>query len=59
MREGVKRVAGLIRVEVSGGITAETLRAYAEAGPDAISMGALTHSVMSSDLAFDLEPARP
>ena len=57
VREGVSKIAGLMRVEVSGGITSDTLRAYAEAGPDAISMGALTHSVMSSDLAFDLEPA--
>ena len=57
VREGVGRVAGRIRVEVSGGIDETTLRAFAEAGPDAISMGALTHSVRSADLAFDLRPA--
>lgn len=57
VREGVKRVAGRLRVEVSGGITEESLRGFAEAGPDAISMGALTHSVRSADLAFDLRPA--
>lgn len=56
VREGVKRVGGLMRVEVSGGIDASTLREYAEAGPDAISMGALTHSVHASDIAFDLRP---
>ncbi len=54
VREGVTLVAGRLRVEVSGGITEATLREYAEAGPDAISMGALTHSVRAADIAFDL-----
>jgi nicotinate-nucleotide pyrophosphorylase (carboxylating) len=53
--EAVTRVAGRMRVEVSGGVTEATLRAHAEAGPDAISMGALTHSVRAADLAFDLD----
>ena len=57
--EGVRRTGGRLRVEVSGGITRANLRAHAEAGPDAISMGALTHSVRSADLAFDLEPLAP
>lgn len=43
-------------IEVSGGITAETIRAYAEAGPDLISVGALTHSVRCLDLGLDLPP---
>jgi nicotinate-nucleotide pyrophosphorylase (carboxylating) len=41
-------------VEVSGGITLETVRAYAEAGADVISVGALTHSAPSVDLALDV-----
>ena len=54
--ELIDLVAGRVRTEVSGGINEETLRDYAEAGPDAISMGALTHSVSASDIAFDLTP---
>lgn len=41
-------------VEVSGGITEETVRSLAEAGPDVISIGALTHSVTCLDLGLDL-----
>jgi nicotinate-nucleotide pyrophosphorylase (carboxylating) len=42
-------------VEASGGIQLENVRAYAEAGPDAVSIGALTHSVIAADIALDLE----
>jgi nicotinate-nucleotide pyrophosphorylase (carboxylating) len=44
--------AGL-KVEVSGGIRLENIRAYAEAGPNWISVGALTHSSPSVDIALD------
>jgi nicotinate-nucleotide pyrophosphorylase (carboxylating) len=47
--------AANVMVEVSGGITLETIRAYAEAGADVISSGALTHSAGSVDLALDFE----
>ncbi|MDF2516984.1 MAG: hypothetical protein K0R59_2280 [Sphingobacterium sp.] len=40
------------KTEASGGITFETIRAYAEAGVDYISVGALTHSVKSLDLSL-------
>ncbi|MEM7246628.1 MAG: carboxylating nicotinate-nucleotide diphosphorylase [Acidobacteriota bacterium] len=50
----VDRIAGRMYVEVSGGITEETIRSYAEAGPDGISSGALTHSVRAADLGLDL-----
>ena len=42
-----------ILVEVSGGITLDTVGAYARAGADIISAGALTHSAPSVDLALD------
>lgn len=42
-----------VLVEVSGGITLDTVRAYAEAGADIISAGALTHSATAADLALD------
>lgn len=46
------RAAGVL-VEISGGITLATVRAYAEAGADFISVGALTHSAPAVDLALD------
>jgi len=42
-------------IEASGGITLATIRAYAEAGVDTISVGALTHSAPAVDIALDLE----
>ncbi len=52
LREAVRRVAGRYPTEASGGITEETLRAYAECGVDYISVGALTHHVSSLDLSL-------
>lgn len=43
-------------VEVSGGVTLETIRRFAIPGVDFISVGALTHSAPSLDLALDFEP---
>jgi nicotinate-nucleotide pyrophosphorylase (carboxylating) len=40
--------------EASGGITLETIHAYAETGVDFISIGALTHSAPSLDLSLQL-----
>ena len=51
-RKAVKTVAGKYEIESSGGITGDTIRAYAEAGVDYISVGALTHSVKSLDLSL-------
>jgi len=42
-------------VELSGGITLETIRAYAESGADFISVGAITHSARAVDIHFRLE----
>ncbi|MDX6503430.1 MAG: hypothetical protein QOE29_555, partial [Gaiellaceae bacterium] len=43
VRQAVARAAGRAELEVSGGVTLDTVRAYADAGPDFISIGALTH----------------
>src|SRR5690554_2301262 len=51
-REAVKIVDGRVELESSGGITRDTLREYAEAGVDFISVGALTHSVKSLDMSL-------
>jgi nicotinate-nucleotide pyrophosphorylase (carboxylating) len=49
----VKRVAGKAPVEVSGGVTLETVAAYASAGANLISVGAITHSAPVLDLGLD------
>jgi nicotinate-nucleotide pyrophosphorylase (carboxylating) len=41
-----------VPVEASGGITLENIRKYALAGPDYISVGALTHSAAAVDLSM-------
>lgn len=43
------------RIEASGGITLDNVRAIAEAGADRISVGALTHSVRALDIAMYLD----
>ena len=51
-RKAVEKVAGRCSTESSGGITLETMREYAEAGVDYISVGALTHQIKSLDLSL-------
>ncbi|MEO7652752.1 MAG: carboxylating nicotinate-nucleotide diphosphorylase, partial [Bryobacteraceae bacterium] len=55
-REWIAAIAGRAKVELSGGITLETIRAYAEAGPDYISSGAITHSARAMDISFRVDP---
>lgn len=43
-------------LEASGGITLANVRAYAEAGVDMISIGALTHSAPAVDISFKIKP---
>ena len=54
MREAVKITNGRAKLEASGGITDETLRAVAETGVDIISMGAITHSVTAFDISLKI-----
>jgi len=56
VRAGVRLVGGRVPVEVSGGVTLETVRAYAEAGADFIAVGALTHSAPACDISLEIEP---
>jgi nicotinate-nucleotide pyrophosphorylase (carboxylating) len=55
-RKAVEIVAGQIPIESSGGITLETVREFAEAGVDYISIGALTHSVPAADIHLRVTP---
>lgn len=48
------RVAAGIELEVSGGITLESVRGYAETGVERISVGRLTHGAPALDLALDI-----
>jgi nicotinate-nucleotide pyrophosphorylase (carboxylating) len=42
-------------IEVSGGITLQTVRGYAETGADYVSVGALTHSACALNLSLEIE----
>lgn len=52
MRHAVKHVAGRCKLEASGNITDQTLRAVAETGVDYVSMGTLTKDVQAIDLSM-------
>lgn len=54
LREAVAINQGQVLLEASGGITLDTLPVYAATGVDAISIGALTHSVKALDLSLEL-----
>ena len=62
--DGVRECVDFVRratdasvfVEVSGGVTLENVRAYADAGADAISTSVITQSAPALDIAFDITP---
>lgn len=54
IREMVKLINGRALVEASGNITAENIKAVAEAGVDIISVGSLTHSVKALDISLEI-----
>ncbi|MGD8896032.1 MAG: carboxylating nicotinate-nucleotide diphosphorylase [Acidobacteriota bacterium] len=56
LREAASRARGRVLTEASGGIRPENIRAVAETGVDLISLGWLTHSAPSLDVALDLSP---
>jgi nicotinate-nucleotide pyrophosphorylase (carboxylating) len=58
VRQAVAAVGGRARLEVSGGLTLESARVYAETGVDYLSVGAITHSAPILDIAFDLREVR-
>lgn len=53
LREAIRLTRGRAKTEASGGVTLENVRAVAETGVDFISVGALTHSARSMDIALD------
>ncbi len=54
LREAVRRAAGRIPLEVSGGVDLERLPAIAATGVDCVSIGALTKHVHALDLSLRL-----
>jgi nicotinate-nucleotide pyrophosphorylase (carboxylating) len=56
VRDAITEIRGRVPVEVSGGIRLDNVRGYAEAGPDYIAVGALTHSAPAVDISLEIEP---
>ncbi len=54
VRRAVEYIGGRLPVEVSGGITLKNARAYAEAGANYLSAGALTHSAPALDISLKI-----
>lgn len=50
-----RELAPAIEIEATGGIQLGNVRAYAEAGADFVSIGALTHSVVAADLGLEVQ----
>lgn len=53
--EWVRYIDGRASTELSGNINLSNIREYAEAQPDFISCGAITHSAVAMDLSFRLD----
>ena len=51
-----RELSPAVLLESSGGITLANVRAYAEAGVDLVSVGALTHSARAMDISFKIQP---
>jgi len=54
IRESVKLINGQAKVEISGGVTLETLDEISGTGADFVSVGALTHSAPSVDISMNI-----
>ena len=51
-----RELSSHVLLESSGGISIDNVRAYAEAGVDLISVGAITHSARAMDISFKIQP---
>ena len=56
IRKAVELIKGRATIEVSGGVTLGNVREIAAAGPDLISVGALTHSAPAARFSMDILP---
>jgi nicotinate-nucleotide pyrophosphorylase (carboxylating) len=55
VREAVALAGGRAELEASGGVSLATVRAYAEAGVDFVSVGALTHAARSLNVSLEVQ----
>jgi len=55
LKEAVGIAGGKAKLEASGGVRLDTVKAIAETGVDYISVGALTHSAVNLDVGLDFE----
>ena len=58
MREAVRRIAGRMMTEASGGVRLDNIKEIAEAGVDLVSSGSITHSAPVLDIGLDIEIGR-
>lgn len=54
IKKAVAMIAGCAKVEVSGGVTLDSIDAIAACGVDRISVGSLTHSARSMDISMEV-----
>ena len=54
LTQAVALTAGQAKLEASGGVTLENVRAIAETGVDFVSIGALTHSAQALDVSMEV-----
>src|SRR5207249_4998009 len=54
--DDARKLSSGITLELSGLVTLENVRAYAEAGADLIRVDALTQSVRAMDISFQIQP---
>lgn len=57
VRSAIETISGQARIEISGGITLDTIDSYLINGVDAISIGALTHSPRAVDISLEMIPS--
>lgn len=55
MKKAVEITGGRAKLEASGNVTAETVKAIAQTGVDIISVGAITHSVKAFDISMKID----
>ncbi len=52
-KKAIELIAGRAQVEISGDVNLDNVRAYAECGPDFISVGKLTHSAPAMNFSLE------
>ena len=56
MKQAIQKINGKAKIEISGGVTYESLAEISKIGADFISIGALTHSAAAVDISMNITP---